>query len=82
MDIERILESIEIEYDTDNNFDDLYIKSASESFYCQMKDYDSIELSDLVIDSDSIKIKGGQKFLAHDNKCNRSIYELPENDFL
>ncbi len=66
MDIERNIESIEIEYETDNNFDDLFIKTGTESFYCQMKDFDSIELSDLVIGSDYLKIKNKTHNLSSD----------------
>jgi hypothetical protein len=66
MDIERIINSIEIEYDTDNNFDDLFIISGSDKYYCQMKDFTTIELSDLKIDSNSIIIKNNTHKLSSD----------------
>lgn len=58
MDTSRLIEYLEIEFDTSSNFDDLYIKYYSEIFCCQMKDFKSVELKDLVIEDDRIIING------------------------
>lgn len=44
MDIERKIESIEIEADVNNNFDDIVINLGNKTFNCQIKDYDSISM--------------------------------------
>ncbi|WP_154651772.1 NACHT domain-containing protein [Sediminispirochaeta bajacaliforniensis] len=84
MDIERTIESIEIEYDTDSNFDDLYIRSGSKSFYCPMKDFDSIELSDLAINPNSINIKNRTHKLSNDVNIIffKSINIVPNTEIL
>ncbi len=58
MDAEREIESIEIEADVNNNFDDAKIIVKNEEIYCQMKDIDNISLNDLKIRKGNISIKG------------------------
>ena len=58
MDAEREIESIEIEADVNNNFDDAKIIIKNEEIYCQMKDIDNISLNDLKIRKGNISIKG------------------------
>lgn len=67
MDIERIIEKIEIETDTNNNFDDLKITINNEEIYCQIKDIDNISLDDLKVEKNNIKIKNKKYALSQGN---------------
>ena len=58
MDAEREIESIEIEADVNNNFDDAKIIVKNEEIYCQMKDINNISLKDLKIKKENVSIKG------------------------
>jgi hypothetical protein len=58
MDVERELESIEIDADVDNNFDDLKIRSGNREFFFQIKDINGISLSALNLTHDAIFING------------------------
>lgn len=47
MDVERKFNSLEIEADTDDNFDDVIIYRDKGFISCQIKDFDKMTLSDL-----------------------------------
>ncbi|MDW3193046.1 MAG: ATP-binding protein [Cytophagales bacterium] len=57
MDVERILDTIEIESDVDHNFDDITIISGEEKLNCQIKDIDPISFKDVIIQDNEIIIK-------------------------
>jgi hypothetical protein len=57
MDVERKIKKIESEAIISGNFDDLYIE-ANENYRIQVKNYPSTTLDDIVITSDSVRIKG------------------------
>lgn len=57
MDVKRKFDAIEIEADVDNNFDDLKICTGKRTVYCQIKDYDKMDLKELKIDKNKIFIK-------------------------
>jgi len=67
MDIERIIEKIEIETATNNNFDDLKITFNNEEIYCQIKDINNISLDDLRIEKNNIKIKNKKYAISQGN---------------
>jgi len=56
MDIERNIDSIEIEADVENKFDDLIVKTKSEIFNFQIKDIENISLEKVSQTDDAIKI--------------------------
>ncbi|MDI7226608.1 hypothetical protein [Leptospira santarosai] len=58
MDIERIIESIEIEPNDAGNFDDLKVQINGLSVFFQMKDLDSITLNNLKIEDGKVAING------------------------
>ncbi|EKO33190.1 hypothetical protein LEP1GSC179_0033, partial [Leptospira santarosai str. MOR084] len=58
MDIERIIESIEIEPNDAGNFDDLKVQINGLSVFFQMKDSDSITLNNLKIEDGKVAING------------------------
>ncbi|MNW47236.1 hypothetical protein D3C74_245610 [compost metagenome] len=57
MDVERKIKKIESEAIISGNFDDLYIE-ANENYRIQVKNYPSTTLDDIVITSDTVRIKG------------------------
>ncbi|MCT3945705.1 hypothetical protein HZQ28_12425 [Elizabethkingia anophelis] len=58
MDVKREISYIEIEADVNNKFDDLSIAISDEIYYFQIKDFDSINISDLTIEEENLLIKG------------------------
>lgn len=58
MDVERKIDSVEIEVDVDNHFDDVTIHIGNEAYFMQMKDIRGISMKDIVVSSESVKIKG------------------------
>lgn len=87
MDVERKIDSIEIEANIDNDFDDLKITSSSAEFYFQIKDFNEISLNSLSITDNSILINGKTHrlsectnviFFRHiDITPNCEIFEIP-----
>ena len=57
MDVERNLESIEIEAKVNNSFDDLKVISDKKHFYFQIKDLENISLGDLKVTKRTLKIR-------------------------
>ena len=69
MDVERAIKKIEIEADVAHNFDDLRVLTKDNlKIFCQMKDFENIQLSDITINDDEIRIKGKSHCLSED--CN------------
>jgi hypothetical protein len=66
MDVEREIKKLTIEANVDHNFDDLYIETRDKKFYCQMKDYLDIKLTDITIKNGIISIKGSPHTLSTD----------------
>lgn len=58
MDVERKINSIQIEADVDNKFDDVLLKCDDGEFYFQIKDFDNVSLNDFQLSNGVIKIKG------------------------
>lgn len=87
MDVEREIREIEIEANTDNNFDDIRISTETDLIYSQIKDIDHISFSDLKIDNSKIIISGKTHILSDrgnilffkniDLECNDSILGFP-----
>jgi hypothetical protein len=84
MDVERTIKKIEIEADVEHKFDDLFISTEKMDIYCQMKDFEQIELSDLKIGEKEINIKGKKHKLSND--CNilfvKHIDIIPNGEIL
>lgn len=57
MDVEREIDSIEIEADVNHNFDDITLSSKGKNYTCQIKDLQFISLEDLIIDEDKVSIR-------------------------
>lgn len=57
MDVERSIDSIEIEANVKNNFDDLKIRSSSGDYYFQIKDINEVSFKSLRFTENSIFIK-------------------------
>jgi hypothetical protein len=66
MDVERKISKIEIEADIDNNFEDAVIFTKDKKFYCQMKDINTVLLSDIKFDNKKININGKDHTLSND----------------
>ena len=66
MDVERKFNSLEIEADVENNFDDIKIQNGDDSMFFQIKDYDEITLEDLQFNANEVSIKGKKHLLAND----------------
>ncbi|MCW7498569.1 hypothetical protein ND860_18685 [Leptospira levettii] len=64
MDTEREILEIESETTLQNNFDDLTIKINNSNYFCQIKDIDSISLTELKIRNNQISIKGKKHILS------------------
>lgn len=60
MDVDRDVESIEIEADVDGDFDDLVVRTRGEIFHLQIKDFDDVSLDSLTIKQGTVTI-GGKK---------------------
>ncbi|WP_300604785.1 hypothetical protein [Niabella sp.] len=58
MDVERSISNIEIEAKTDDHFDDLVVTVIKSSYQFQIKDFESISLSDLFIKEGKIYLQG------------------------
>jgi len=58
MDVERKIESIEIEADVNHKFDDINIKTEGEEYYLQIKDIDNISIEKIEKTGDSLNING------------------------
>lgn len=58
MDAERNISCIEIEAKVDNKFDDLKISVNDDMLYFQIKDFETINLTDLIIKDGELLIKG------------------------
>ena len=58
MDVEREILNIEIEAKVNDLFDDLIISLRDEILSFQIKDFESINLSELIIEKENISIKG------------------------
>jgi hypothetical protein len=58
MDVERTIESIEIEALVDHKFDDIRIISNNEEYFFQIKDFASIALNEIVVCESEILIAG------------------------
>lgn len=58
MDVERNISNIEIEAKTCDNFDDLVVTIKDENFQFQIKDFKTISLDELKIDTNEIFIQG------------------------
>jgi hypothetical protein len=67
MDVERKFNSLEIEADVENNFDDIKIRNGEDSMYFQIKDYDEITLEDLQFNANEVSIKGKKHLLENDS---------------
>lgn len=67
MDVERKFNSLEIEADVENNFDDIKIQNGDDSMFFQIKDYDEITLEDLQFNANEVSIKGKKHLLANDS---------------
>lgn len=67
MDAERKIDRLEIEADVENNFDDVKISKEDNFIYCQIKDYDEVELIDLKISKNQVSIKGKKHKLANNS---------------
>lgn len=77
MDLEREITEINAEIPIDNNFDDIYIKTNSDSFYLQVKNYKNITFDKISIDSSSINIVGYSPILIKNkNGYNNNIVIL------
>lgn len=74
MDVERKFNTLEIEADIDNNFDDIKIFSNKDLIYFQIKDFDKIGLSDLGFFKSEISIKG-KKHTLSDNGMNVIVFK-------
>ena len=61
MDVERQIDSIEIEADVIHDFDDITVSSKGEIYTCQIKDFQAISLEDIVIADNKVSI--GDKVL-------------------
>src|SRR5690554_648711 len=64
MDVERNIDSIEIEADVNNDFDDLKISSSNAEFYFQIKDFNDVSLNSLKFTDNSIFIKDKEHSLS------------------
>lgn len=64
MDVERNIDSIEIEADVNNDFDDLKISSSNVEFYFQIKDFNDVSLNSLKFTDNSIFIKDKEHSLS------------------
>ncbi|TDE29325.1 hypothetical protein E0I61_09185 [Flavobacterium ranwuense] len=58
MDVERSIESIEIEALVDHKFDDIRIISSDKEYFFQIKDFATISLNDVVVSGTGITIAG------------------------
>ena len=67
MDVERKINSIEIEAIVEHKFDDLKIKSGRKEFNLQIKDIENIKLSDLKFSDDRVVINGNSHTLSATN---------------
>lgn len=68
MDVERNISYIEIEAKVNNKFDDLTISIDNENFYFQIKDFETVTISDLVIKNGELLIKNNpHKLSEHKN---------------
>jgi hypothetical protein len=56
MDVERNIESIEIEALVDHKFDDIRIRSEGSEYFFQIKDFADIKLGEIVVNDDNITI--------------------------
>jgi len=71
MDVERNIDSIEIEVDVNNDFDDLKISSSNAEFYFQIKDFNNVSLNSLNLTDNSILINGKKHTLS---ECTNVIF--------
>lgn len=68
MDVERNISCIEIEAKVDNKFDDLKISINNDTLYFQIKDFETINIADLIIKDGELLIKGKpHKLSTHKN---------------
>lgn len=67
MDVERKFNSLEIEADVENNFDDIKILNGEDTMLFQIKDYDDIALKDLDFTANEVFIKGKKHLFGHDS---------------
>jgi hypothetical protein len=74
MDVERKFNSLEIEADVDNNFDDFKIFNSKDIICFQIKDFDKIALSDLKFFKNEVSIKG-RKHTLSDNGTNVLVFK-------
>lgn len=68
MDLEREITELNAEVSVDNNFDDIYIKTNSDSFYIQSKNYKNISIDKISVDESKINIKGESPILIKSKK--------------
>jgi hypothetical protein len=64
MDVERSIDSIEMEVNANNHFDDLIVTSTNEKFCIQIKDIDNISLNSLRFKENSVIIKDKKHLLS------------------
>jgi hypothetical protein len=74
MDAERKFNSIEIEADVEDNFDDVIIHRNTDLICCQIKDIDSIILNDLKFSKNVVSIKGKEHYFS-DNGINVLVFK-------
>ena len=87
MDVERKINSMCIEAEVDNKFDDVLLQCDSGEYYFQIKDFDNVSLKDIRLNNGALKIKGKDHklsegtnilvFRAIDIKTNSEIFGFP-----
>jgi hypothetical protein len=73
MDIEREIDSVQIEGMVDNNFDDVILTCGKDEYYFQIKDFQEISINDLKITNEDVIIKGKMHSLS--NKTNVLVFK-------
>lgn len=58
MDLKREIIEIDAEVDIDNNFDDIYVKTNSSSYYFQIKNYSKVDFNNITFNENTIIING------------------------
>ncbi len=66
MDVERTIESIEIEALVDHKFDDIRVISNDKEYFFQIKDFASISLNEIVVSETEIIIAGNLHKLSNE----------------